>query len=80
MNRYPIQCLRNYPLSPYLLRFEREFYDKHTNLESTIVFKRTYRASKMISEKIIDHRYVLRKKNGDILCFYNINEYYYNRI
>ena len=70
MNKFSLQILKPYPLARYIIKYEREYYNKFSPYESTAVYKRVYKSSEIVSERVVDYRYVLRNSVGKFLCYY----------
>jgi hypothetical protein len=66
-----LQIMRNYPLSKYYLNKEASYYkDYYDQSEMEIIFLRTYKMKKILSEKILDVKYVIRNSFGKIIYRY----------
>jgi hypothetical protein len=74
MNRYALQCLKNYPLSKYFIRYEKEYYNKYNQHgldEMEITLKKWYKSpNKVLGEKIVDIQYPFRNSQGYILGYF----------
>ena len=69
MNRFQLQTIKMYPIAKYVIKYEKEyfkdFYDKR--IEQVLTYKRIYKLSDILEEKIVDVHYVFRNCHGKIL-------------
>jgi hypothetical protein len=66
-----LQLLRHYPISKYRIIKEFSYYHDHYDLsDMEITFLRTYKMDRILSEKIIDVKYVIRNFFGKIIYRY----------
>jgi hypothetical protein len=66
-----LQLLRYYPVSKYVIRKEVSYYqDRYDLSDMEITFLRTYKMDKMLYEKILDVKYVIRNSFGKIIYRY----------
>ena len=66
-----LQLLRYYPVSKYVIRKEVSYYqDRYDLSDMEITFLRTYKMDRILSEKIIDVKYVIRNFFGKIIYRY----------
>jgi hypothetical protein len=66
-----LQIVRNYPVSKYFMNKEISYYkDYYDSSEMEIIFLRTYKMKRIISEKILDLKHVIRNSFGKIIYRY----------
>ncbi len=69
MNKFPLQNIRMYPIAKYIVKYEKEYFkiNDNKNTKKVFTYKRIYKLSELLDEKIIDIRHLVSNANGKII-------------
>ena len=66
MNKFQLQKIRLYPIGKYVIKYEKEYFKDayDLNIEQVFTYKRIYKMSKVLEERVIDMRYLIKNSSG----------------